>query len=560
MVPMTDATVAADEPTVDVSESEGPPVAERIHLGWAVAGLSAAAGGIHLAMVPSHAGDSLLDPVGFAAVGWFQLVVAAVILLGRDGRNLYRAAVVGNLAVIGLWLWSRTTGLPFGSHSGVAEDVTMVDGVATALQVGVVLLSARILIEPAGRRLARGNLAPALLGVAALGLATVVMVSPGAADHGGAGHSHGDESADGHAHDDGTAHASLMSQIDAERCDTEFNIPAYWDEAAYLGVDVYQGGSMAADEHSHGGTETTTATTTPDPTDGRGSAGLDNLIVFTEASKGGEIPAAQLISELAKSDDSTYVEWLWWLRSTGKVGGGHEHDAAAPDESTGMGGHFGPQSWNAMTDPAQCAALADDLELARDTALRYETAELAMEAGYRRVTPYLQGIAAHYMKFDIVDGEFAIEEPEMLLFDGNGPEAHIVGLSYYVRMDGEAQPSQGFTGANDHYHRHVGLCTGPGGVIGDSATTDEECEARGGRKADGSAGWMSHAWVVPGCESPWGVFSAENPILDTALSGESGRNDGGCSASQVRGRYGLDDPATAATASAAPPAGATGGG
>ena len=142
---MTDATVAADEPTVDVSESEGPPVAERIHLGWAVAGLSAAAGGIHLAMVPSHAGDSLLDPVGFAAVGWFQLVVAAVILLGRDGRNLYRAAVVGNLAVIGLWLWSRTTGLPFGSHSGVAEDVTMVDGVATALQVGVVLLSARIL-------------------------------------------------------------------------------------------------------------------------------------------------------------------------------------------------------------------------------------------------------------------------------------------------------------------------------------------------------------------------------------------------------------------------------
>ena len=51
---------------------------------------------------------------------------------------------------------------------------------------------------------------------------------------------------------------------------------------------------------------------------------------------------------------------------------------------------------------------------------------------------------------------------------------------------------------------------------------------------------MSHAWVVPGCESPWGVFSGENPILDRALSEATG-DDGaeGCSASEARSRYDL---------------------
>ena len=33
----------------------------------------------------------------------------------------------------------------------------------------------------------------------------------------------------------------------------------------------------------------------------------------------------------------------------------------------------------------------------------------------------------------------------------------------------------------------------------------------GGKKAEGGNGWMSHAWVVPGCESPWGVFSGATP-------------------------------------------------
>jgi hypothetical protein len=141
------------------------------------------------------------------------------------------------------------------------------------------------------------------------------------------------------------------------------------------------------------------------------------------------------------------------------------------------------------------------------------------------------------MNFRIVDGTFDITQPEMLLYDGTDDDSQIVGLSYYIRHEGAAEPTQGFSGNNDHYHRHDGLCIGAGGVIGDSTTTEEECRAIGGRKANGTAGWMSHAWVVPGCESPWGVFSGANPILDTALADTSGEDGGGCAGSSVRDRY-----------------------
>lgn len=533
------SVLTADAPT---PEEAAPEQGMATHLGWAVAGLSAGAAAIHFAMVPGHAGGSLVDPIGFAVVGWFQLLVAAAILADRAGRNLYRLAVVGNLAVLGLWLWSRTAGLPVGSHSGTAEDFGTVDGITALLEVGLILVAARILLAPAGRPIARGRIAPVLAAVAALGLATTAITSTDAAEHGGAGHSHGEEAADGHAHGDPAAHATLMAQIDRDRCDEDINIPAYWDEASYLGIDTYQGGAMAGDEHAHGASEATTSTTEPDPTEGRGSAEVDNLVGLTTLASGGELAAAQLVAGLGDADDATYDAWLWWLRSSGTVGGGHEHaESAAPGDSGGHGGHVGPQPWAAMTDPAQCAQLRDEIDLARDTALRYPTAADAVEAGWMRVTPYVPGIAAHYMNFDLVDGTFDIKEPEMLLYDGNEDDARIVGLSYYINQDGTAEPTQGFTGANDHYHRHIGLCVGAGGVIGDSTTTEEECAARGGTKANGSKGWMSHAWVVPGCESPWGVFSAASPVLDGALASESGENDGGCSASGVRDRYAMGE-------------------
>jgi hypothetical protein len=50
---------------------------------------------------------------------------------------------------------------------------------------------------------------------------------------------------------------------------------------------------------------------------------------------------------------------------------------------------------------------------------------------------------------------------------------------------------------------------------------------------------MSHAWVVPGCESPWGVFSGVTPVLEGELTQQAGKDGGGCAGSGVRARYDL---------------------
>jgi hypothetical protein len=100
----------------------------------------------------------------------------------------------------------------------------------------------------------------------------------------------------------------------------------------------------------------------------------------------------------------------------------------------------------------------------------------------------------------------------MLLYDGTNADSRIVGLSYYVRSTSEPA---GFAGPNDHWHRHIGLCISQKTltVIGGEKTTPAQCAAMGGVKADGSEFWMVHAWVVPGWDSPQGVFSAEHQDL-----------------------------------------------
>jgi hypothetical protein len=366
--------------------------------------------------------------------------------------------------------------------------------------------------------------------VAALGLATTVIVAPGSSPAGG--HAHGDGAGGSH---DATAHVAEMAAIDAARCDLGFNPASYWTDAARMGVDTYAGGAMA----THEAPGPMGLVTAADPDQGRGSEGLDRLVSATSASAGGELAAAALVVELAEASEEDHQAWMDWSARTAAAGGGHGHDAAAPDDNGGHGGHAGPQPWTAMIDQEECVRLAEELDLARETALRYPTAADAVAGGWQRVTPYVPGIAAHYMKFSLVDGRFEITQPEMLLYDGDDPDARVVGLSYYMRHSGDAEPTQGFTGPNDHYHRHVGLCNGPGGVIGDSTTTAEECAARGGRKSDRQDGWMAHAWVVPGCESPWGVFSGASPLLERKLAEASGTNDGACSASSVRDRYDL---------------------
>ena len=121
------------------------------------------------------------------------------------------------------------------------------------------------------------------------------------------------------------------------------------------------------------------------------------------------------------------------------------------------------------------------------------------------------------MNFKYVDRTFDPAHPEMLLYDGSGPTAKIVGLSYYV-TSGKTAPV-GFAGPNDPWHQHIGLCVNGSGVIGAEKLTPAQCAELGGHKADGSNEWMVHAWVVPGWESAWGTFSGEHPELGATVPG-----------------------------------------
>lgn len=316
------------------------------------------------------------------------------------------------------------------------------------------------------------------------------------------GADHGDDGEHGHGTDDAVPVAS--------RCDGDLNVAAYYAESNTAGVDTETG---YADPHAHGHSAT-------------GGDGAEM----------GEVQAVgQLMTALAM-DDGDYDAWL------ASVAG--PRDPGAPDD-TGRGGHLGPHPWTALTDAATCAQLDAEIAHSREIALQYPKGRDAKAAGWIPVTPYVPGIAAHFMRFDYVDGNFDLDEPEMLLFDGTGDDANILGLSYYVVKPGDDEPAAGFTGDNDHYHRHVGLCVKGTMVIGDTTTTAEDCAAMGGVKADGSDGWMNHVWSVPGCESPWGLFSGINPVLDGALGNTAGQG-APCSSSGSRTRFDLT-PGTAAT-------------
>jgi hypothetical protein len=529
---------------------------------------------IHFAMIPSHAAESAAEAIGFAVAAWAGALLGVGMLV-RPARRLLTAAVVVNVAMIAIWVRSRTAGLPFGSHAGHKEAATGIDLLSTGMEAAAVLLCIALLVKPGlGRRLglAGGVIAGAVASFAMVAT-SVALASPSARNHAAsshgdaavtdAGHVHSADAAtginegllatnadgttapaadDGHAHpadttggssavaggaalpgadggsdggsaDDGHNHgagAAIPASLLADRCDLALNPVSFWDE-----TNVVHGGAAVA--------------ATP------GTATLDELIAETTR-PGGEAKDAKVVAMLGEASDAEYHQWINWLPAY--VGAAHAASASsAPDDNAGHGGHLGPQPWTAMTDQAECDQLNKELDQARSVAMKYPHPPDAEDAGWTKVTGYVPGIAAHYMKFGIVDGTFDIGEPEMLLYDGTDPTSSIVGLSYYMIHDSDYEPTQGFTGPNDHFHRHIGLCVNGTGVIGDSTTTEEECAARGGVKQGGTGGWMNHVWIVPGCESPWGMFSGASPLLENSLHDASGTDGGGCAGSNVRSRF-----------------------
>jgi hypothetical protein len=422
---------------------------------------------IHFAYAPSHFDEQTSHGVFFLVVAWLQLAVAVGLARWRKRPEPWLAAAAVSAGVFAVWLGSRTIGVPASDH----DSVGFPDTLASSLEL-LIVACAVVALRPSLARRPAPRYNPLAAGLAAVALVGIVSasVTPSIAGDHGAGHSETDGHVDGQAngHADGAGHGQGHTGAAAvapeDRCDLGFNTVRY------------NGSAQPGEPHAHDDSR---------PVDFTIQQWAD---VFVDPR--GPISAEAVVQYLESNP----------VQRDGVLSGGLTHTLA-------------PDPWNPMTDPAECDRLARELRQARDVAARYPTAADALAAGYRKITNYYPGIAAHYIKEDYVDGEFAIDEPEMLLYDGDGRQAGMVGLSYLIQKEGDEEPTVGFTGPNDHYHRHVGLCFRNGVVVAGSNSTEEECERAGGRKGLGFNGWMSHVWIVPGCESDWGVFSGANPTL-----------------------------------------------
>lgn len=133
-----------------------------------LAGMSAAAAGLHAFAAARHGADAPLDAAFFWVVAAAQLTWA-LLVLGAPRRGVLVAGLA-NLGVLGIWVASRTVGAPAGAHAGEVIAVGWSDTFAQVLGLLVVLGAAVLLRMPSpasGRRRSRPVIAAVALGVVA---------------------------------------------------------------------------------------------------------------------------------------------------------------------------------------------------------------------------------------------------------------------------------------------------------------------------------------------------------------------------------------------------------
>ena len=137
---------------------------------------------IHAAVVPEHLDEWSAAGSFFMLLTAAELAVAGWLWLGAKVPALLAAAAVSAGPLL-VWLWSRSSGLPFGPEPGTPEAIGMADVAACLLEVltlvlALVLLRRAVGVRPTGEqrsRSARPNGARlalvAIVAVTAIGVA-----------------------------------------------------------------------------------------------------------------------------------------------------------------------------------------------------------------------------------------------------------------------------------------------------------------------------------------------------------------------------------------------------
>lgn len=122
------------------------------------AAASAASGAIHLAMTGPHFDEAFTHGLFFLGLGAFQLITAGLVALDLR-RRLFAVMAAGNATAVGVWLLSRTLGLPVGPERWVPEAVGPADVATTVLEVAIVATCWIVF-----SRAERGDVSPDLAG------------------------------------------------------------------------------------------------------------------------------------------------------------------------------------------------------------------------------------------------------------------------------------------------------------------------------------------------------------------------------------------------------------
>jgi len=125
----------------DVPKTGGSSPSVRRSLVQIMAGLSAGAAVIHLVAAPHHYGEIGDLAAGFVVAAAFQAGWTVACLSGPSGpsRRVMAIGVVGNLAIVLAWLYTRTIGLPIGPFAGSAEPVGFPDGASVVFELLLVV-------------------------------------------------------------------------------------------------------------------------------------------------------------------------------------------------------------------------------------------------------------------------------------------------------------------------------------------------------------------------------------------------------------------------------------
>jgi hypothetical protein len=436
---------------------------------WLGATALVGAGIIHFAYAPVHLDEQFSHGLFFLVSGWLQLLLAAALVMRSRPERLWLAVIAAaNAAVVGVWVVSRTSGVP-GSE---AESIGFPDVTTTVLEAIAVLVSVALLVGLVADRPLRVGAGLGSVGVGAV--ATIAVVSMAVSPSFAGEHSHGGDEAGADGTADGHSHGGT-STIDPD----EWPQIRYDALAGYSSPDVVD--EFKAVEHEYLSEQI---------------SDRSELLRTLPADE-----ADARIDEYADWAVDNTISLLESAQSNGAVGEGmHSH---------------GPTTWQPITSAEDQQALQAQLEESGQVIEQFPDVAAAEAGGYRQISPYVPGIGAHWINGNF-DGEFEAGKPEMLLFNGTDQDSELIGLSYAAISD---EPPEGFIGPNDQWHAHPGLCMLNGLVIGIDGTPEELCESVGGEIAASLANLqMMHLWQVPGWESEWGLFSAENPDINVATS------------------------------------------